>query len=67
MSSTWENLLAQRRVAREAAGREEIESLRALAERNMTDAAIEAADPDTFGRCADYSDSCRSLRNTLSY
>lgn len=107
----WEELLAQRRVAREPTDREEIERLRALAQRNLKDAAIEelsedgrferayaaaralativirvcgyrvrqpgahygtflaleAADPETFAVFATYFDSCRGLRNTLSY
>jgi hypothetical protein len=108
---TWEELLAQRRVAREPTDHQEIQNLMALVGRNLNDAsieqlsddgrferayaaaralatmvvracgyrvkrpgshyhtfqALEVADPDTFGEFAAYFDSCRALRNTLSY
>src|SRR6266702_8476913 len=43
---TWKRLLEERRVAREPARKEELAKLRAVAERNLADAGIEALSTD---------------------
>ncbi len=43
---TWKKLLEDQRVAREAPRKEELKQLRAVAERNLADAAIEGLSTD---------------------
>ena len=64
---TWKKLLEEQRVAPEPARREELARLRAVAERNLADARIDAADPKRFARHSAYLNTCRQKRNDLSY
>ncbi len=49
---TWKKLVAERRVAEESSSKDEIDSLRQLARRNLKDSAVEALSDDARFDCA---------------
>lgn len=68
----WKQLLDDGRAERQATSAEALGALRAVVERNLKDARVDAVSPDTRFGCgyeedARYFDRCRRLRNEFSY